>query len=42
MTELGPIIASIFEELEVDAASTSLLAIGLADADLPEAGFRII
>ena len=38
MNELAPIIASILDELGVDAPSASLVTIGLADADMPDVG----
>jgi hypothetical protein len=38
MNELGPIIASILDDLGVDAPGASLVTIGLAEADIPEVG----
>jgi hypothetical protein len=38
MNDLGPTIASILGELQIDAANTSLVAIGMAEADVPAFG----
>ena len=38
MNELRSIIASLLEDLEVDAPNASLLTVGLSEADIPEAG----
>ena len=38
MSELGPIIASILEDLGLDAPTVSLLTIGLAETDMPDVG----
>ena len=38
MNELGPTIASILQELQIDAANTSLVAIGVAESDVPAFG----
>ena len=38
MNELGPIIASILDELGIDAPSASLVTIGLVDTDMPDVG----
>ena len=38
MKRLGPIIASILDDLGVDAPNASLVTIGLAEADMPEVG----
>lgn len=38
MNELGMAIASILEDLQIDAANTSLVAIGVAESDVPAFG----
>ena len=38
MNELRSIIASLLEDLEVDAPNASLLTVGLSEAEIPEAG----
>ena len=38
MKRLGPIIASILDDLGVDAPHASLVTLGLAEADMPEVG----